>query len=106
VGLRPTNIETRMTLDDAIAEVLSVLTGLDLEYEPEQDRYQSITRFINRAMRTTALEKEWSYFSDVAVIGTVSAGDQEFTLASSIRPRIIPVTRCTSTPATRSSAAQ
>lgn len=83
------NEEVVMTLDEAVTEVLNALTGMDLQYEPELDRYQAITRTINRALRTTALEKEWSYFSDVQSLGTVSAGDQTVTLPSSVRPRMV-----------------
>jgi len=36
--------EVRLTLDEAVAEVLGLLTGLDLTYEPELDRYRAITR--------------------------------------------------------------
>lgn len=84
-----TNPETLMTLDDAVAEVLSVLTGQDLEYEPELDRYQVITRTLNRALRTTALEKEWSYYSDVQTVGVAVCGDNSITLPASVRPRMV-----------------
>lgn len=84
-----TNPETLMTLDDAVAEVLGVLTGLDLEYDPDLDRYQAITRALNRAMRSCALEKEWSYFSDTEIVGAAVAGENEITLSSSIRPRMV-----------------
>lgn len=83
------NDEVVMTLDEAVAEVLAVLTGLDLEYDPDLDRYQVITRTINRALRTTALEKEWSYFSDVQAVGTATAGESQITLPSSLRPRMV-----------------
>lgn len=83
-----TNSETQMTLDEAVAEVLGVLTGLDLAYEPEQDRYQAITRAINRAMRSIALEKEWSYYSSTTSIGNTSHGDTQMYLPGSVRPRM------------------
>lgn len=83
------NAETTMTLDDAVAEVLGLLTGLDLQYTAESDRYQTITRQLNRALRAVAHEKEWSYFADVASLGTVTAGDREVHLPSSLRPRVI-----------------
>ena len=34
------NRDVQMTLKDAVAEVLNFLTGLDLEYDPDQDRFQ------------------------------------------------------------------
>lgn len=83
------NPETRMSLDDAVAEVLGLLTGLDLQYTAESDRYQTITRQLNRALRAVAHEKEWSYYADVASLGTVTAGDREVHLPSSLRPRVI-----------------
>ena len=83
------NEETVMTLDEAVAEVLALLTGLDLSYDPRFDRYQAVTRVLNRAMRTTALEKEWSYYSDVRSVGTASAGSNQIVLPSSMRPRMV-----------------
>lgn len=83
------NREVELTLDDCVAEVLSILTGLDLSYDPRQDRYAATTRAINRALRANALEREWSYYSDLEEVGKAHAGDQEVNLRSSIRPRII-----------------
>jgi len=78
-----------MTLDDAVAEVMGGLTGLDLQLVPEQDRYQSVTRAINRALRAIALVQEWSYYSDIENVGTVQSGTKELSFAKSIRPRIV-----------------
>ena len=72
-----TNPETAMTLDQAVAEVFGILTGLDLEYEPEQDRYQAIVRQINRALRGNALEHEWSWYSSTETVGTTYVGMRE-----------------------------
>lgn len=83
------NPETTLTLDEAVGEVLGLLTGLDLTYEPESDRYSAITRQLNRALRSNALEKEWSYYSDVQNVGAAVAGEQEVALLSTVRPRII-----------------
>lgn len=83
------NPETRMTLDDGVAEVLSLLTGLDLQYQPELDRYQSITRSLNRAMRDVALEKEWSWYSSFQSIGTATEGEKALYLPNTLRPRSI-----------------
>jgi hypothetical protein len=78
-----------MTLDDAVSEVLGLLTGLDLTYAPEQDRYRAITRALNRSMRSMALEKEWSYYSTVETVGNAGEGEQQVSLRNSVRPRII-----------------
>jgi len=83
------NPEIELTLDEAVAEVLGLLTGLDLEYAPEQDRYGVITRQINRALRSNALEHEWSYYSSVTSIGVATLGEREVWLPSTLRPRII-----------------
>lgn len=83
------NPETVMTLDEAVAEVLALLTGLDLSYDPRLDRYQAVTRTLNRALRTTALEKEWSYYSDVRTVGTAVEGSRTINLPSSMRPRMV-----------------
>ena len=80
---------TQLTLRDSIDEVLNLLTGLNLEYLPEQDRFQSITRFINRALRQVALEREWSWFNSVEELGTVVMGQQSLDLPATLRPRIL-----------------
>lgn len=76
-----------MSLEEGVAEVLGLLTGQDLQYDPDQDRFQTIARTINRAVRTTALEKEWSFYSDVATLGYAVAGERKITLPSSMRVR-------------------
>lgn len=83
------NVNVDLTLDDAVAEVLGMLTGLDLTYEPQYDRYRAITRALNRALRTNALENDWSYYSSVETIGTAHAGDTQVALRATLRPRII-----------------
>lgn len=82
------NPETSLTLDEAVAEVLGLLTGLDLQYLPESDRYYSITRAINRALRSNALEHEWSYYASTVSIGTAVEGTQQMPMVSTIRPRV------------------
>lgn len=84
-----TNQDVRLTLDESVSEVLGILTGQDLSYDPRQDRYVSITRALNRAMRSIALEHEWSYYTALEEIGKVQAGAREVFLRSSIRPRIV-----------------
>jgi hypothetical protein len=83
------NPELETTLDEAVGEVLGLLTGLDLTYEPELDRYRAITRQLNRALRGNALEQEWSYYSTVISLGNASPGDREILLPSTQRSRII-----------------
>jgi hypothetical protein len=78
-----------MTLDDAVGEVLGMLTGLDLTYEPELDRYRAITRQLNRALRANALENEWSFYASVATVGQAQTGQHRLLMSSSMRPRII-----------------
>lgn len=83
------NPETTLTLTECVDEVLGLLTGLDLSYDPSYDRFRSITRQLNRALRSNALEKEWSYYSSVESLGTSVEGDIELNMRSTVRPRII-----------------
>ena len=83
------NANVDLTLDEAVGEVLGLLTGMELAYDPQFDRYRSITRFLNRALRQNALEHEWSYYSSTETVGIAQAGDRDFALRASIRPRII-----------------
>lgn len=83
------NPDVSMTLDEAVGEVLSLLTGLDLSYSPEQDRYRAVARSLNRALRANALEQEWGYYSDTENIGTAFAGQLDAELRTTRRPRII-----------------
>ena len=83
------NPDVVMTLDECVDEVLGMITGLDLSYVPEHDRYRSVTRAINRALRSNAMEREWSYYSSTEEVGTARQGVQDVELRSSLRPRII-----------------
>ena len=83
------NVEVQTTLDDAVAEVLGQLTGLDLTYVPELDRYRAITRQLNRALRGNALEQEWSFYASTLNIGQAVEGERALLLPSNQRPRII-----------------
>ena len=83
------NVEVAMTLDEAVAEVMGLLVDNDLELIPELDRYQAITRHLNRAMRQVARETEWSYYSSIENMGVAHHGDRVIELRSSVRPRII-----------------
>jgi hypothetical protein len=81
--------EVDMTLDDAVAEVLGLLTGLDLEYEPQYDRFRAVTRQLNRALRGNALEQNWSYYSSTVDLPAIVEGDQEMDVDTEVRVRII-----------------
>ena len=83
------NADVDLTLDEAVQEVLSLLTGLDLAYSPNYDRYRVVTRFLNRALRQNALEHEWSYYSSLETIGQAQAGDKDLAIRATVRPRII-----------------
>lgn len=83
------NPELTFTLDEAVSEVLGLLTGLDLTYVPEYDRYRSITRCLNRALRNNALEREWSWYNDTWSVGPAVEGETTVTLDNTKRPRII-----------------
>lgn len=83
------NPELVFTLDDAVKEVLGNLTGQDLTYEPELDRYAAITRQLNRALRSNALEHEWSYYATTQSGGTAVENDTEVWLPADVRPRVV-----------------
>ena len=83
------NPDVAMSLDECVKEVLGILTGHELSYEPELDRYRVVTRQINRALRANALEREWSFYSSQEDIGLVQAGVQDVSIRASLRPRII-----------------
>lgn len=82
------NPQVTFTLDDAVQEVLGLLTGLDLNYVPEHDRYRAITRALNRALRANATEKEWSYYNDTWSLGAAVAGQVSATIPNTLRPRV------------------
>ena len=81
--------EVQLTLSEAVDEVQSTLTGLDVQYNPAFDRFKSVTRFLNRALRAVALEKDWSWYASTEEVGTVVADLQSVDLNPSLRPRII-----------------
>ena len=83
------NPQLATTLREAVDEVLGLLTGLDLSYEPELDRFNSIVRQLNRAMRACALEREWSYFSDILNLGQVIPAAMAISLPSDKRVRVL-----------------
>lgn len=82
------NPTLHMTLDDAVGEVLNHLTGLDLHYVAELDRYRAIARTLNRALRLVSTEHEWSQYSAVEDLGAVTTGQTKIHLRSTVRPRI------------------
>lgn len=83
------NSSVALTLEDSVDEVLNILTGLELTYSPSQERFHSITRYLNRALRAVALEHEWSYFASSEELGRTVLGQQEIELSSRQRLRII-----------------
>jgi hypothetical protein len=84
-----TNPDLQTTLDDAVSQVLGILTGLDLHYVQQLDRYRAITHALNRALRANALEHEWSYYSSLENVGVAQEGLQTISLRPTVRPRII-----------------
>lgn len=80
-----------LTLQDAVRDVLVLLTGQALQYDPEMDRFRVIASFLNRALKSNALEANWSYYSDVVTVDlTGLAGDQTFDIDSTqFRFRVI-----------------
>lgn len=85
------NPEVLLTLEEAVAEVLGLLTGLDLTYDPSYDRFRVIARTLNRALRANALEHDWSYYSRALYLEPVVAGGQSFDLTEdfTLRPRAV-----------------
>lgn len=83
------NPEVSMTLDEAVEEVLGFLTGLDLQHDPRLDRYRTVVRQLNAALSINALDHEWSYYSSHEEIGVAHAGDRDYAMRASVRPRII-----------------
>lgn len=81
--------EVTLTLEDAVQEVLGLLTGLDLVYQPELDRFRVITRQLNRALRHNALEHEWSWYHSLVSGGETVPDLVEVFLDSTLRPRIV-----------------
>ena len=80
------NPELSMTLTDAVGEVLANLTGLDLTYDPEMDRFRAVTRALNRALRANAVEAEWSYYATTTTGGPTTEGVNVFTLPANRAP--------------------
>lgn len=78
-----------MTLDYCVDEILGGLTGLELQYAPEADRYRAVVRALNKALRATALEREWACYASTEAVGTAVAGVREIAIRPTIRPRIM-----------------
>ncbi len=83
------NSDTAVTLDEAVADILGALTGLDLTYDPSLERYRVVARQLNKALRLNALEKEWSWYASTASLGPVVAGERTVFIPSQLRPRVI-----------------
>ena len=83
------NPEVAITLEEAVTEILSSLTGLDLQYDARYDRFRAITRQLNKALRLNALEKEWSYYSSTTTLGQAVAGQRQVWIPPTLRARVI-----------------
>jgi len=84
-----TNPEVALNLDESVGELLTLLTGSDLTYKPEYDKYRVVTKQLNRALRAMALEREWSYYSSIHSVGPAIEGEREYLIPGTKRPRII-----------------
>lgn len=79
-----------MTLEEAVAEVLVVLTGQTLQYDPDLDRFRVIASHLNRALRSNALENNWAFYSDVLTVDlTGKVGQTVFEIPTDKRFRVI-----------------
>lgn len=84
------NPDVSMTLEEAVRDVLSILTGQELNYDPDMDRFRAIVKHLNRALRSMALESEWSFYHTVERIDlTGAAQDMTFTITTDYRFRVI-----------------
>ena len=83
------NPNVTMTLEEAVGEVLGVLTGQTLTYDPDLDRFRAITLHLNRALRSNALEAEWSYYHELITIDAITAGQRVFTITTDYRYRVV-----------------
>jgi hypothetical protein len=81
--------QVTMSLEDAVQEVLVLLTGQTLVYDSQFDRFRAVTQHLNRALRGNALEQEWSYYSDILDLGAVMENDQRFQIAADYRFRVM-----------------
>lgn len=84
------NPDVSMTLEEAVRDVLSILTGQELTYDPNLDRFRAITKHLNRALRSMALESEWSFFHTIERIPLDGReSDLDFAITTDYRFRII-----------------
>lgn len=83
------NPNVTMDLETAVREVLGVLTGQTLSYDPDMDRFRAVTLHLNRALRSNALEAEWSYYHELITIDAITAGQRVFTITTDYRYRVV-----------------
>jgi len=83
------NSEVTMTLEEAVTEVLVLLTGQQLSYDSQFDRFRSITQHLNRALRTNALELDWSFYHEQMQISVLESGVQSLDITSDYRFRVM-----------------
>lgn len=81
------NTDLQVTLEEAVLDVLGQLTGLDLNYTPNSDRFRNIVRQLNRALKANALEHEWSWYASVISVGPAVSGERQFTISDQLRVR-------------------
>jgi hypothetical protein len=78
-----------MTLEEAVDEVLTVLTGQALHYDSQFDRFRVVTQSLNKALRGNALENEWNYYTEQLIVGDVREGAQAYEISADYRFRVI-----------------
>jgi hypothetical protein len=84
------NPDVSMTLSEAVREVLVVLTGQALEYDPDMDRFRVVTAHLNRALRSNALENNWSFYETVERIPLIGReNDMTFEIPVTYRFRVV-----------------
>lgn len=83
------NPDVQMSLETAVGEVLGLLTGLELEYDPSYSRFHAVTRALNRALRANATEAEWSWYATTDSIGAAVEGARQVELNPRTRVRSI-----------------
>ncbi len=83
------NPNVSMRLEEAVLEVLVLLTGQTLQYDPDMDRFRAITKHLNRALRSNALESSWSYYHDIIRVPTLVGGTTAVNISTDYRFRVI-----------------
>lgn len=77
-----------LSLQEAVAEVHNILTGLDLEYDDRYEIFHATVRQINRSLRQVALLEDWGWYSELVLSGVTHEGQTVIELDALYRPRI------------------